>query len=40
MSYKEYEKCYCSDCDHRNAYRRMSEIDGGLDLCSNLKGDD
>ena len=38
-------KCYCPDCDkadciHRNAYRRMPEVDGGLGLCPNLKGDD
>ena len=42
MSYEEYQKCYCPDCDnpnciHRNAYRRMPEIDGGLGLCPRLK---
>lgn len=44
MSYKEYEKCYCPECDkedciHRDAYRRLPEIDGGLGLCPNLKGE-
>lgn len=42
MSYEEYKKCYCGECDkvdciHRNAYRRVPEIDGGLGLCPNLK---
>lgn len=42
MSYDEYKKCSCSECDkkdciHRNAYRRMPIIDGGLGLCPNLK---
>lgn len=41
MSYEEYVKTYCPDCNnenciHRNAYRRMPEIDGGLGLCPNL----
>lgn len=41
MNYEEYKKCYCpccdkQDCPHRNAYRRMPVIDGGLGLCSNL----
>lgn len=27
------------DCIHRNAYRRVPEIDGGLGLCPNLKGE-
>lgn len=45
MSYEEYIKCYCPECKrencpHRDAYRRMPEIDGGLNLCPNLKGDD
>ena len=44
MSYEEYKKCYCSGCDkadciHRDAYRRLPEIDGGLGLCPNLKGE-
>lgn len=43
MSYQEYSKCYCPDCDkisckHRNAIRRVPVIDGGLGLCPNLKG--
>ena len=45
MSYKEYKKCYCpeckrEDCIHRDAYRRLPEIDGGLGLCPNLKRDE
>lgn len=45
MSYEEYKKCYCPECDkrksciHSGAYRRMPEIDGGLGLCPNLKGE-
>ena len=44
MSYEEYQKCCCSECDkedciHRDAYRRLPEIDGGLGLCPNLKGE-
>lgn len=43
MSFEEYKKCDCTECNntdciHRNAYRRMPEIDGGLGLCPNLKG--
>ena len=42
MSYEEYKKCCCSECDrenciHRDAYRRLPEIDGGLGLCPRLK---
>ena len=42
MSYEEYQKCYCPDCkkdgcSHREAYRRVPRIDGGLGLCPNLK---
>ena len=42
MSYEEYQKCDCTECDkadciHRGAYRRVHEIDGGLGLCPNLK---
>ena len=41
-SYEEYVACYCPDCDakdckHRNAYRRIPVIDGGLGLCPRLK---
>ena len=44
MSYEEYKKCCCGECDnedciHRDAYRRLPEIDGGLGLCPNLKGE-
>ena len=42
MSYEQYQKCYCpkcerDDCIHRNAFRRVPKIDGGLGLCPNLK---
>ena len=41
MSYEDYKKCYCPDCDkncpHREAYRRVPKIDGGLGLCPRLK---
>ena len=43
MTYEEYQKCCCSECDkkrtckHKDAYRRLPEIDGGLGLCMNLK---
>ncbi len=42
MSYEEYKKCYCpecsrNECPHRNSFRRVPRIDGGLGLCSNLK---
>ncbi len=45
MTYEEYQKCYCPDCKrenciHRDAYRRVPEIDGGLGLCPNLKGEE
>jgi len=41
MSYEEYRTCYCPDCPkescvHRDAYRRVPKIDGGLGLCPNL----
>lgn len=45
MSYEEYKKCYCSECDkkesciHKDAFRRLPVIDGGLGLCSNLNGE-
>lgn len=44
MSYEEYQKCDYTECQkeecpHRNAYRRVPEIDGGLGLCSNLNGE-
>ena len=42
MSYEEFQKCDCTQCDkkdciHRNAYRRVPRIDGGLGLCPNLE---
>lgn len=42
MSYEQYQKCYCPECSkkgcqHRNAYRRVPSIDGGLTLCPKLK---
>lgn len=41
MSYEEFEKCDCQKCNnkeclHRDAYRRVPRIDGGLGLCPNL----
>ena len=42
-SYEEYVACYCPECDrkenciHREAFRRVPEIDGGLGLCPRLK---
>ena len=45
MSYEEYKKCCCPECKrenyiHRDTYRRIPKIDGGLGLCLNLKGDE
>lgn len=45
MNYEQFLKCDCVDCErkgcpHRNAYRRMPEIDGGLGLCPRLKESD
>lgn len=43
MSYEEWLKCYCPECDtkaecpHRDCFRRLPVIDGGLGLCPNLK---
>lgn len=42
MTYEQYKACYCPDCNrescpHRDAFRRVPEIDGGLGLCPNLK---
>ena len=42
MTFEEYQKCDCTQCDdkdcvHRNAFRRVPVIDGGLGLCPNLK---
>lgn len=42
MSYEEYKKCYCPDCNredcvHRESYRRIPRIDGGLALCPRLQ---
>lgn len=41
MTYEEYSRCDCSrcaekGCPHRDAYRRVPRIDGGLGLCKNL----
>ena len=41
MSYEEYQLCNCCECNnkeciHRDAFRRVPEIDGGLGLCPNL----
>ena len=40
-TYEEYIACYCPDCNmpdckHRECYRRVPTIDGGLALCPNL----
>ena len=42
MTFEEFQKCDCThcnkkDCIHRNAFRRVPVIDGGLGLCPNLK---
>ena len=42
MSYEEYKLCDCIECNrksckHRDAYRRLPRVDGGLGLCPNLK---
>lgn len=43
MSYEDYQKCYCPNCNkeciHRDAFRRVPEVDGGLGLCPMLKGE-
>lgn len=41
MTFEEFEKCDCTKCNregcpHREAYRRVPRIDGGLGLCPNL----
>lgn len=43
MSYSEYVACCCErctreNCPHRDAFRRVPLIDGGLALCPNLRG--
>lgn len=45
MSYEEYKKCYCpeckkEECPHRESFRRLPEIDGGLGLCPNIRESD
>ena len=42
MTFEEFQKCDCTQCDkkdciHREAFRRVLVIDGGLGLCPNLK---
>lgn len=42
MTFEEYQKCDCTQCNkenciHREAFRRVPVIDGGLGLCPNLK---
>ena len=42
MSYEEFQKCDCTqcnnkDCIHRDAFRRVPVIDGGLCLCPKQK---
>jgi len=41
-TFEEYMACYCPECDkedckHRECYRRVPRIDGGLALCPRLK---
>lgn len=41
MTFEEFQKCDCTQCKiegcpHREAYRRVPRIDGGLGLCPNL----
>lgn len=41
MTWEEFQKCDCSKCNkenciHREAFRRMPRVDGGLSLCPNL----
>lgn len=41
MTFEEFQKCDCTQCKkegcpHRQAYRRVPHIDGGLGLCPNL----
>ena len=43
MSYSEYVACCCTrcsrdNCPHRDAFRRVPIVDGGLGLCPNLRG--
>lgn len=43
MSYEEFQACDCTRCSregcpHREAYRRVPFVDGGLALCPNLRG--
>lgn len=42
MTWEEFQKCDCTKCSqencmHRDAFRRVPKIDGGLGLCPNLK---
>lgn len=42
MSWDEYQLCDCDQCKeenciHRNTYRRLPKVDGGLGLCPKLK---
>ena len=45
MTYEEYAKCYCPECERKNdcihwgAFRRVPKIDGGLGLCPNLRSE-
>ena len=41
-TYEEFVACYCPncyniDCVHRDAFRRVPKVDGGLALCPNLR---
>lgn len=42
MSYAEYvacccERCHREGCPHRDTFRRVPFVDGGLALCPNLR---
>lgn len=41
MSFEEFQTCDCTQCNrkciHKEAFRRVPIIDGGLELCSKLK---
>lgn len=43
MTFAEFQACDCTRCSrdacpHREAYRRVPFVDGGLALCPNLRG--
>lgn len=43
MTFAEFQACDCTrcnreECPHREAFRRVPFVDGGLALCPNLRG--